>query len=255
MLIPEDDLRCLSAQDLMSLSILESHGLQPSEREDAAMPLVKICGLRHRDQAAAVAALGADAIGVIGVPASPRWVPAEKRAALFSAAALGRPGCFGVLVVADPEDAELEALDSRSGHQVLQLHGQESAERCAQLQRRLDVKLWKALRISKPGDLALAAAYEPVVDALLLDCWDPQQLGGTGRSIPLAWLRDFSPTLPWWLAGGLNSANLGAVLGAVSPTGLDLSSGVEVSPGEKNLDKVAELFAILRNADQAAGPQ
>jgi phosphoribosylanthranilate isomerase len=61
--------------------------------------------------------------------------------------------------------------------------------------------------------------------------------------------------LPWWLAGGLNSANLGAVLGAVSPTGLDLSSGVEVSPGEKNLDKVAELFAILRNADQAAGPQ
>jgi phosphoribosylanthranilate isomerase len=217
------------------------------------MPLVKICGLRHHDQAAAVAGLGADAIGVIGVPTSPRWVPAEQRADLFTAAALGRPGCFGVLVVADPEDGELDTLDSRGGHQVLQLHGQESAERCAQLRRRLDVKLWKALRISRPGDLALAADYAPVVDALLLDCWDPQQLGGTGRSIPLGWLRDFSPALPWWLAGGLNADNLKAVLGAVSPTGLDLSSGVERAPGEKNLDKVAELFAILRDADPAVG--
>lgn len=217
------------------------------------MPLVKICGLRHPDQAAAVAGLGADAIGVIGVPASPRWVPAEQRPALFAAAAVGRPGCFGVLVVADPEDGQLETLGSRGGHEVLQLHGQESPERCAQLRGRLDVKLWKALRISQPGDLALAAAYAPVVDALLLDCWDPQQLGGTGRSIPLGWLGGFSPGLPWWLAGGLNPANLRVVLGAVAPTGLDLSSGVELAPGEKNLDKVAELFAILRDPDQAGG--
>jgi phosphoribosylanthranilate isomerase len=94
-----------------------------------------------------------------------------------------------------------------------------------------------------------------VVDALLLDCWDPQQLGGTGRSIPLGWLRDFSPALPWWLAGGLNAANVRPVLAAVSPTGLDLSSGVEVAPGEKNLNKVAELFALLREADQDGAPR
>ncbi|MFO0015970.1 MAG: phosphoribosylanthranilate isomerase [Synechococcaceae cyanobacterium] len=217
------------------------------------MPLVKICGLRHEAQAAAVARQGADAIGVIAVPASPRWVPAERRAALFAAAAGERPGCFGVLVVADPTDAELETLDSRGGHQVLQLHGQESAERRAQLRQRLDVKLWKALRISRPEDLSLAAAYGRVVDALLLDCWDPRQLGGTGRSIPLGWLRDFTPALPWWLAGGLNAANLRSVLGSVAPTGLDLSSGVEDAPGEKNLHKVAELFAVLRDHQQAGG--
>ncbi|MEB3362638.1 MAG: phosphoribosylanthranilate isomerase [Synechococcaceae cyanobacterium] len=218
------------------------------------MPLVKICGLRHPDQAAAVASLGADAIGVIGVSASPRWVPAERRAALFAAAAGGKPDCFGVLVVADPADADLKTLDSRGGHQVLQLHGQESAQRCAQLRQQLDVKLWKALRISKPGDLALAAAYEGVVDALLLDCWDPQQLGGTGRSIPLGWLHGFSPALPWWLAGGLHAGNLTSVLDAVSPTGLDLSSGVEDAPGEKNLVKVAELFALLREHVAPVGP-
>lgn len=217
------------------------------------MPLVKICGLRHPDQAAAVASLGADAIGVIGVSTSPRWVPTERRAAVFAAAAGGRPGCLGVLVVADPADAELKTLDAHAGHQVLQLHGQESVQRCAQLRQQLDVKLWKALRISKPGDLALAAAYAGVVDALLLDCWDPQQLGGTGKSIPLGWLRDFSPAMPWWLAGGLHAGNLTAVLDAVSPTGLDLSSGVEDGPGEKNLAKVAELFALLRERDRPMG--
>jgi phosphoribosylanthranilate isomerase len=219
------------------------------------MPLVKICGLRHGDQAAAVAGLGADAIGVIGVASSPRWVPVERRAALFAAASATRPSCFGVLVVANPEDAELEALDSSGGHQVLQLHGQESVERCAQLRQRLDVRLWKALRISRPEDLAQAAAYAGVVDGLLLDGWDPERLGGTGRSIPLDWLTGFAPAMPWWLAGGLKAANLAPVLAAVSPTGLDLSSGVEDAPGEKNLQKVAELFSLLRTPSAGAGPR
>lgn len=238
----------------MNSLILESQGQPPPSCEDAAMPLLKICGLRHGDQAAAVAGLGADAIGVIGVPGSSRWVPAAERAALFAAASGIRPGCFGVLVVADPGDDELATLGSGGGHQVLQLHGQETVERCAELRRRLDVGIWKALRICRPDDLAQAARYSDAVDGLLLDGWHPDQLGGTGRSIPLEWLQGFSPALPWWLAGGLNAARLPSVLAAVAPTGLDLSSGVEDAPGEKNLRKVAELIALLRGPDAAAGP-
>ncbi|MEB3199387.1 MAG: phosphoribosylanthranilate isomerase [Synechococcaceae cyanobacterium] len=210
-----------------------------------ARPSVKICGLTREDQAGAVARLGADAIGVIGVPGSPRWVAPDGRARLFAAAAAARPDCFGVLVVADPEDGELAWLGAAGGHRVLQLHGQESPERCAELRRRLDVGLWKALRIRSPQDLERVKAYSDVVDGLLLDAWVPGQLGGSGQAIPLPWLRAFRPALPWWLAGGLTPERLPAVLTAVQPDGLDLSSGVEEAPGLKNLERVAQLFAQL----------
>lgn len=208
-------------------------------------PLVKICGLMRAEQAAAVARLGADAIGVIAVPRSPRWVPPGQRAALFAAAAEASPHCAGVLVVADPQDGDLAELDAGAGHQVLQLHGQESVERCAALRRRLDVSLWKALRIRSPRDLERAWDYAGAVDGLLLDAWVADQLGGSGRAIPLDWLAGFAPPLPWWLAGGLTPERLDSVLAAVRPPGLDLSSGVENAPGDKDLQRVALLFERL----------
>ena len=143
-------------------------------------PLLKICGLREPAQATAIAALGADAIGVIAVPGSHRYVPPEQRPGLFAAMAAGHPACFGVLVVADPGDDQLEELDAARGHAVVQLHGEESVERCRALGGRLGVRLWKALRVRTPEDLERAAAYAGVVEALLLDAWQPGQLGGPG---------------------------------------------------------------------------
>jgi phosphoribosylanthranilate isomerase len=218
-----------------------------------SQPWLKVCGLRSPQQAAAVAALGADAIGVIAVPQSPRWLAPELRPALFAAVGAARADCLGVLVVADPSDLDLPLLGPGAGHQVLQLHGGESPQRCGQIRQRLgpELILWKALRIRSEQDLEQAQAYAAVVDALLLDAWVPDQLGGTGHRIPIEWLEGFRPSLPWWLAGGITPESLPQALQLLSsmgcnpPVGVDASSGVERAPGDKNLDRVAQLVAAV----------
>ena len=217
---------------------------------DARRPWLKVCGLRSPEQAAAVAALGVDAIGVIGVPASPRWLQSQARPALFAAMAAARPACLGVLVVVDPADAELGVLGAGWGHSVVQLHGTETPQRCLELRQALGpgIGLWKALRIRSRADLEPAAAYAGSVDALLLDAWVPDQLGGTGHRIPIEWLEGFRPPLPWWLAGGIRADRVAPALTALAaapPDGLDASSGVERAPGDKDLRRVADLVAAV----------
>lgn len=209
------------------------------------MPLLKICGLRQPDQAAAIAGMGVAAIGVIAVESSPRFVPPERRAELFLAAKTARPACLGVLVVADPQAADLDWLGSGRGHDILQLHGQESAERCRELRQSLGVKVWKALRLRDRSDLNRAADYAHHVDGLLLDAWAADQLGGTGQRLPLAWLQGFKSEVPWWLAGGITSDALAEILARVRPDGLDVSSAVEKSPGDKDLEGVAKLVRAV----------
>ncbi|MCS5692679.1 phosphoribosylanthranilate isomerase [Cyanobium sp. FGCU-6] len=221
------------------------------EPESGCRPRLKVCGLRQPDQARAVASLGVDAMGVIGVAGSPRFVAADERASVFAAMAAGSPGCQGVLVVADPSDDDLATLAAGHGHAVVQLHGQESVERCAVLRERLGLPLWKAVRVRSPQDLDAALAYAAVVDALLLDAWVPDQLGGTGHRIPIEWLEDFAPPLPWWLAGGLSPERLPEVLRRLQPQGLDVSSGVEDAPGVKNLGRVRALVAALDRSSAA----
>ena len=211
------------------------------------MPLLKICGLRQPDQAAAIAGMGVAAIGVIAVASSPRFVPPERRAELFLAAKTARPSCLGVLVVADPQAADLDWLGGGQGHDILQLHGQESAERCQELRQSLGVKVWKALRLRDRTDLNRAALYAPHVDGLLLDAWAADQLGGTGQRLPLEWLQGFKPEVPWWLAGGIASQALPEILSRVRPDGLDVSSAVEKSPGDKDLEGVAKLVRAVNH--------
>jgi phosphoribosylanthranilate isomerase len=208
---------------------------------------LKICGLRDPHQAAAIAALGVDAIGVVAVPGSQRFLAADQRAALFAAARGGRHGVLGVVVTADPREEDLPTLQGDHGHQVVQLHGQESVERCQELARHLgpEVELWKAMRVRSRDDLRRAEDYAGVVRALLLDAWVPDQLGGTGQAIPLEWLEGFSPSLPWWLAGGLSPETVARALQHCRPFGIDVSSGVEERPGWKNLERVHQLIAKL----------
>jgi phosphoribosylanthranilate isomerase len=211
------------------------------------LPLLKICGLRQPDQAAAIAGMGVAAIGVIAVASSPRFVLPERRAELFLAAKTARPACLGVLVVADPQAADLEWLGCGQGHDILQLHGQESAERCQELRQSLGVKVWKALRLRDRTDLNRAALYAPHVDGLLLDAWVADQLGGTGQRLPLEWLQGFKPEVPWWLAGGIASQALPEILSRVRPDGLDVSSAVEKSPGDKDIEGVAKLVQAVNH--------
>lgn len=215
------------------------------------MTLLKICGLRQPDQARAVAVLGVDAIGVIGVPGSPRHLDPALRPELFAAVERQRPQCRRVLVVADPAEADWPALRAERGHDVLQLHGAESPALCAALRQQLGLPVWKALRVREPQQLLDCQRWYGSVDALLLDAWVPDQLGGTGHPIPPEWLEGFAPSLPWWLAGGVTPERAPALLQRFNPMGLDASSGVEDAPGEKNLARVEALVAAVRQADAA----
>lgn len=217
-------------------------------------PCLKICGLRRRDQALAIAGLGVTAIGVIGVTSSPRHLDPTERSLLFAALAAEFPACRRVLVVADPADHQLIELEPQRGHDVLQLHGGESPQRCAELRQRLGLEVWKALRIRSPQDLERASDYDGCVDALLLDAWSADQLGGTGRSLPLEWLEGFAPAQPWWLAGGITAQALPEILKRLNPHGLDVSSGVENAPGDKNLERVRDLVRTLDLSESAATP-
>jgi len=153
-----------------------------------------------------------------------------------------------VWVVANPDDAALEeALNGAGQPSVVQLHGGESVECCQRLKQRYPrQQWWKALRVREPDDLKQLEHYAPHVDALLIDAWSADQLGGTGHRIPLDWVRETEISVPWWLAGGVSAEWVPELLSRVNPEGLDASSRLEERPGWKNLDKVQALVEAVK---------
>ena len=217
-------------------------------RDPRPTPDLKICGITDVEQALAIAQMGVQAIGVIGVPQTPRYLESPQRRALFQKLEEQHPPLHRVWVVADPDDAVLEeALNGAGQPTVVQLHGKESSARCQTLKQRYPrQQWWKALRVREPDDLQQLDHYAPHVDALLLDAWSADQLGGTGHRIPLDWLGETELTVPWWLAGGVSAEWVPELLSRVSPHGLDASSRLEERPGWKNLDKVQALVEAVQ---------
>ncbi|MGB4700777.1 MAG: phosphoribosylanthranilate isomerase [Parasynechococcus sp.] len=213
-------------------------------------PALKICGLTDVEQALAIAAMGVQAIGVIGVRNTARFVEPSRRREIFSALALHHPSINRVWVVADPNPTDLEdALAEEGLPTVVQLHGSETPARCAALQQwRPDIAWWKALRLREANDVATAKHYVGSVDALLLDAWNPNQLGGTGHRIPLDWISNQNHDVAWWLAGGISAEWVPDLLKDVSPDGLDASSRLEIEPGWKDLSKVKALVDAVRHS-------
>ena len=217
-------------------------------RDPRPTPDLKICGITDPEQAQAIAQMGVQAIGVIGVPATPRFVEPAQRRALFQMLEEQHPLLHRVWVVANPDDAALEeALNGVGQPSVVQLHGGESVECCQRLKQRYPrQQWWKALRVREPDDLKQLEHYAPHVDALLLDAWSADQLGGTGYRIPLDWVRETELSVPWWLAGGVSAEWVPELLSRVNPQGLDASSRLEERPGWKNLDKVQALVEAVK---------
>ena len=213
-------------------------------------PALKICGLTDVEQALAIAAMGVQAIGVIGVRKTSRFVEPSRRREIFSALALHHPSINRVWVVADPNPTDLEdALAGEGCPTVVQLHGSETPARCAALREwRADIAWWKALRLREANDVATAKHYVGSVDALLLDAWNPNQLGGTGHRIPLDWISNQNHDVAWWLAGGISAEWVPDLLKDVSPDGLDASSRLEIEPGWKDLSKVKALVDAVRHS-------
>ncbi len=212
---------------------------------------VKICGITTVEQGEAIATLGATALGYICVSSSPRYITAERIAPITATVRSKFPDVHHFGVFANAPIHEIVIIAQTAGLNVIQLHGNETPATCQLLRDALSyaelasVQLVKALRIKGAEDLDTASSYEPYIDMLLLDAYHRDQLGGTGYTLDWPALVSFSPSRPWLLAGGLNPDNVLTALTQLSPHGIDLSSGLERSPGDKDLIKVRQLFDQL----------
>ena len=206
---------------------------------------IKICGITKPQQAKEIVELGATALGFICVERSPRYVTRSQIKAIIDV--LAPVDTIGVF--ADAEVSQIIETVQATGITGVQLHGAESPAFCQQLQERLpsEVEIIKAFRIKTPESLKETAIYQEYVDTVLLDAYHPQMLGGTGQTLNWSDLQQFQPQLPWILAGGLTPPNVKEALSQLKPDGIDLSSGVERSPGDKDLVKVTQLFQSLIN--------
>ncbi len=208
---------------------------------------VKICGITQPQQSVAIANLGATALGFICVPTSPRYVTIKE----IQAAVAPLPNNIDKIgVFANSSIFQISQTVQASNLTGVQLHGDEKPEFCYQLRQALpDIEIIKAFRVRSLEHLETTADYIDYVDTLLLDAYHPQQLGGTGKTLDWEMLQTYKPSRPWFLAGGLTPDNILTALSQIHPDGIDLSSGVERSPGDKDLDKVALLFARLKSVD------
>ena len=207
---------------------------------------VKICGITQIVQGQEIATLGATSIGFICVVKSPRYITPDQIRAIADnlPTETDKVGVF-----ADHSLTDIAQVVEQAHLTTIQLHGQESPEFCLRLRQIVapDVELIKAFRIKSAQSLELTTAYKDCVDTFLLDAYHPQLLGGTGKTIDWQDLALFKPALPWMLAGGLTPDNIAEALARLQPDGIDLSSGVERSPGDKDLSKVAQLFRVINN--------
>jgi phosphoribosylanthranilate isomerase len=196
---------------------------------------VKICGLKTEAALEAALAHGADYVGVVFFPPSPRSIDPEKAKPL-AMKARGRAKVVALLV--DPEDALIEAVVRLVEPDMLQLHGEETAERAVAIRRRWDLPVIKAIKVATAADARVALNYRAMVDYILFDARPPEgatRPGGHGTAFDWSVLNGVKEHVPYILSGGLTPDNVADAIRATRARIVDVSSGVESSPGEKDL--------------------
>lgn len=209
-------------------------------------PAVKVCGLTRHEDARQAAGAGAAYLGVILAPGGKRSVTPEAARVIFGGLSARRVGVF-----VDADDAA--AVAEAAGVHVIQLHGDESPEAAARL-REAGWEVWKALRPRTGGEFAgEAPRWAGAVDALLLDGFSAAARGGTGASFPWAEVAARLDALPAGTrliaAGGLRPGNVAEAAIALRPAVVDVSSGVEISPGIKDPDAVRRFVRAVSSID------
>ena len=209
---------------------------------------IKICGLTKPSQARSIAELKINAIGVIGVKNSPRFVPEEECMKIFNEVEKVSSSIEKVLVIANAKLEEVKCINNRSTPpSVIQLHGNESVDYCRELKNEFPrIKIWKAFRLKAINDLENISQYEKNIDAILIDAWDDKSLGGTGNRVPIELLLNKTFKAPWILAGGISAEIIPEIFSKLRPDGIDASSRLEISPGIKDIKKVASLVREIR---------
>lgn len=218
---------------------------------------VKICGIRTRADAAAAAAAGASYVGLVFYERSPRGLTIGDARWI----AEGVPQSLTrVVLTVDAEDAALDAIVAAVPMEMLQLHGRESPERVAAVRDRYRLPVMKAVGIRGEEDLEALRDYEHTADQLLVDARPPKagdRPGGTGTSFDWRLIQGRAWRLPWMLAGGLTPENVAEAVRETGAEQVDVSSGVEAQPGEKDAGRIAAFMHAARGGAQPvklAGP-
>ncbi len=208
---------------------------------------VKICGITRAQDAELAAGLGASALGLVFWQNSPRYVSAEAAKAIVANVPAN---VLKVGVFVDQPVEEVARIMDDAGLDVAQLHGHESPEYCRDLTVRLkadptDVTVIKAVGMTDNGSVNIDDFGADVV--LLIDTHDPARFGGTGKTVNWDSAREIAATRRTILAGGLNAANIKLAVRSVRPYGVDVSSGVESSPGIKDPNRLRTFFEALHD--------
>ncbi len=210
--------------------------------------LVKICGLKTPETLDVALEAGADLVGFVFFPPSPRNLPFEAARALGAQAA-GR--AIKVALSVDADDAVLEAIITALGPDLLQFHGREPPARIAAARHRFGLPVMKAIHVATQADLGVVPAYAAVSDHLLFDARPPRDAtrpGGLGRAFDWRLLQSLDPGVPFMLSGGLTPDNVAMALAVTRAPGVDVSSGVERAPGDKDPELIRAFIHAARQA-------
>ena len=215
-------------------------------------PLVKICGLSTPDALDVALDAGADMVGFIFFPPSPRNVSLETARALGSRVQ-GR--ARKVAVTVDADDTLLASIIEALKPEMLQLHGHETPQRVAAVRDSFGLPVMKALPIAAKLDLLVTGSYTSAADRLLFDARPPRgatRPGGLGQPFDWHLLENLNLSIPFMLSGGLNPDNVSEALRITRAGGVDVVSGVESAPGVKDPEKIRAFIRAAR-ASQVAG--
>ena len=210
--------------------------------------LAKICGLKTPEAVGAAVAGGASLVGFVFYSRSPRCVDPARVKQLEAGVP---PAVRKVGLLVDESDARIAEILGNCDLDLLQLHGHETPERVAEIRARFGKPVIKAIPISESADLDRAAAYESVVDYLMFDAKPPKAManalpGGNALSFDWTLLASRRFQRPWLLAGGLTADNLVDAVRISGAPMVDVSSGVEDRPGEKNVSKIKAFLDAAR---------
>lgn len=207
------------------------------------MAQVKICGLREQAHIAAALDAGARYLGFNFFPKSPRSVSAAEAAELVAhiPAGVARVGLF-----VNPDDELLHSMLDEVPLDIIQLHGSESPERVAEVKSLFNLPVMKAIGISTAADLPQLTDFGLAADMLLVDAKAPKDAvlpGGNGFPFDWRLLVGRRMLKPWMLAGGLNTTNVAEAIRLTGATCVDVSSGVETAPGQKDENLIRDFIA------------
>jgi phosphoribosylanthranilate isomerase len=210
--------------------------------------IVKICGLSTPQTLDAALDAGADMVGFVFFPPSPRHLQFDVARALGQRV---RGRAQKVALTVDADDAFLRSVVEALRPDTLQLHGSESVAQIAAIRRKFGLPVMKAVPIAAKDDLESIGTYAAVADRLLFDARAPRDAtrpGGLGNTFDWHLLENVRTGVPFMLSGGLDSDNVGEALRITHASGIDVSSGVERAPGVKDIDKIIAFVRAARSA-------